>query len=174
MRAKAYEDGWNNGSACLASYAAINPWPEPDNRLIPRVERRYGKKSDWCYFGADLIRIGPCEARHPRVRVQVDGNQLRIFLLKANTVDVYGVHPPDFRRAKPGILLFDGTSDQKKITGTFWYHTAGCSPVAYQGEGNFVENNGLFFSAALPEMKRCEVQGYIPALHFFKNLGDIL
>jgi hypothetical protein len=94
--------------------------------------------------------------------------------MKSNTDSVIGVHPPDFRDARPGIKLFEGTSDDKKIQGRFWYHAPGCEPVPYQGEGNFVANNGLFLAGSLPKMEGCRVTGwYASTLHFFKNLCDI-
>jgi hypothetical protein len=176
LRVNAYVDGWNNGSSCLESgYAAINPWPAPDPAIAARIERRYGTNLEWCYFGAELIQIGPCQPRHPRVLTEIKGHQLRITLLKANRVKVRGVHPPDLRSAPKHLLLFEGTADDQKVKGRFWYHLPGCAPVSYDGEGNFVENNGLFLAGALPKMVGCKVVGsHAPTLHFFKNMCDIL
>jgi uncharacterized protein DUF955 len=176
MRVKAFIEGWQNGSPCLeAGYTAINPWPEPDPKLIARISRRYRSDMHWCFFGAELVQIGPCLARHPRVRTEIDGNQLRIVILRPNSVAVTGEFPPDYRQTKPGSLLFSGSSDSEKIKGTFWHHVSGCNAVAYEVEGSFVENNGIYLVGQVPRMKGCQVVGsFAKTLHFFKNVTDIL
>jgi hypothetical protein len=175
MRVDAFIDGWKNGSQCLASYSPINPWPKLEPTAIERINLRYGQDREWCFFGAALVEIGPCLPRYPRVRINVEGNQMRVTLLKANATSITGVFPPDYRSAKSGILLFQGSSDKETIKGTFWHHKPGCKPVPYEAEGKFVENNGIFLAGSVPNMNGCEVVGsYAKTLHFFKNITDIL
>ena len=173
-RLQAFVDGWREGSSCLtAAYVPVNPIPHRDPTLIERIVSRYGNDMTWCFFGPELMKIGPCLPRHPRVRTEITGNDMRIVLVSPNSVPVPGVFPPDYRQIRTGTVLFTGTSDKEKIRGTFWHHKPGCNAVSYAIEGNFVENNGIFLTGQIPHMNGCEVVGSLPiTLHFLKNMDD--
>jgi hypothetical protein len=176
MRVQAFRQGWNDGSPCLkAGYVPVNPFPRLDPTLVERIALRYGNQTEWCFFGSTFDQLGPCQAKYAHATVRVDGNQVKITLSKSNSGSGIAVFPPDYRRIQLGSVLFEGTSDKQKIVGTFWHRASGCDPVAYEAEGNFVENNGIFLTGRIPKLDGCRLRdSYASTLHFFKALEDIL
>ena len=146
----------------------------PPDAIVQSIYSRYGKENKWCYFGATLNQLGACEASYSRVRAEIEGDRIRFFLSKPASVKVNGVHPPDFRRAPKDFLIFEGTSGDNEIVGTFFYYVPNCEPIKYRGNGNYVVNNGILLGGEIPRVKNCRVVGsYSSTLHFFKNMSDI-
>ena len=150
-----------------ASETPISSAPEPDTSIVGRIAARYGASSDWCFSGGSVIMAGNCDPGYPHVSVRVNDHTLRIILAEPSRVTAPGAFPPDYLGAA-GSLLFEGTSDDQKITGIFWRKVKGCNPVRYDVSGSFSENNSIQLVGRPPRMKGCQnIGSYNPTLHFF-------
>jgi hypothetical protein len=126
---------------------------------VERIVARYADEQRWLI--TDLFT-----GTHSYVRTRISGNDIEI---------VYETPSESARQSgiSAGLIFFKGTGEGDKIKGRFTVYAPGCPNVEYEAEGNFVENNAIFFVGRPPLIKECRVTGlFPPTLRTLKNTSD--